>query len=217
MIGVPTGRMRWGGRTQLFWFRFAVVCDVFLQILNLVGSCFDVCRYLSRHVSCLCTCFKPENLHQYQSTHSQCGFDWFSDNLFVADAKGSKITWKQKYETAVGHFIEANEDYRRVLALFPKLHAHLQPLAMALPPNIRTHANPQDIPIERPDFRETYKFVVQQACAFASCRQCLTRSPQTLIACCCWSINFLGMAAPSRLSCNFLLPTDEGSMTKPAR
>lgn len=91
--------------------------------------------------------------------HSQCGFDWFSDTLFLADAKGSKITWKQKYETAVGHFIEANEDYRRVLALFPKLHAHLQPLAMALPPNIRAHANPRDIPIERPDFRETYKCV----------------------------------------------------------
>eukprot|EP00750_Incisomonas_marina_P028323 INCI665.2.p1 GENE.INCI665.2~~INCI665.2.p1 ORF type:complete len:937 (+),score=132.78 INCI665.2:197-3007(+) len=140
-------------------------------VLHQIKALMDHKRY--DEIFSLCTLLdmeQPENLHQYQSTHSQCGFDWFSDNLFVADAKGSKITWKQKYETAVGHFIEANEDYRRVLALFPKLHAHLQPLAMALPPNIRTHANPQDIPIERPDFRETYKY----GCAIKAFVQFLT-------------------------------------------
>ena len=75
------------------------------------------------------------------------------------DAKGTRIPWSQKYETAIEHFLEADDDYRRVLSLFPRLHRHLQPLAAAVPPNLRDRATALvDIPIQRPDFRETHKY-----------------------------------------------------------
>jgi ABC-type uncharacterized transport system substrate-binding protein len=99
-------------------------------VLNQIHALTEKKRY--DEIFSLCTLLdldKAEHLHEYQKIHSQCGFDWFSDSLFLTDAKGNKISWKKKYEKAVLHFMKAKEDYRHILALFPKLHTHLQRLS----------------------------------------------------------------------------------------